>query len=102
MSETKWVKTIDDLYEIIKHDKMVELLSDKFGITEQEVLKCHSWDELAFDDLDQVEFIMELEKEYNLAISDEVADGLYRIGFSHFRGMLISKNRMIKLDEIGI
>lgn len=97
-----WIKTMDDFYSVVKIDKAMELLSDKFGITKADVMACNTWVELTFDDLDQVEFIMELEKEYNIAISDDIASKLYDSGFNQFKSMLLSISRAEKLDEIGI
>jgi len=35
MNKNVWIRTTEDLYKVIKHDKMIELLSDKFGLTER-------------------------------------------------------------------
>ena len=102
IESSKWVRTTQDLYSIIKIDKALEILSEKFGLSKKDVLSCNTWLELGFDDLDQVEFIMELEKEYGIAISDDIVSDMYESGFSQFKGMLLSIQRSEKLNEIGI
>ena len=54
---------------------------DKLGVDENEVTPEASFtNELGVDSLDTVELIMEFEKEFNVAIPDDLADKITTVG----------------------
>lgn len=57
--------------------RVYAILVDKLGVDIDEVCEdCNLQDDLGMDSLDCVEIIMEIEKEFNLIISDEEADSI--------------------------
>ena len=53
-------------------DKVKEIIVDKLGVDEEEVeLKANFKDDLGADSLDLFEFVMELEDEFDIEISNE-------------------------------
>jgi acyl carrier protein len=65
----------NDIYEKIKN-----IIIEKFDIkTNQLTKKLRLKEDLGADSLDLVEFIMDLEKEFNINISDEEADKINTI-----------------------
>ena len=58
-------------------ERVKDLISDKLGVDLEEVVNDATLaDGLGADSLDTVEIIMELEKEFNIVISDDVAEDL--------------------------
>jgi len=61
--------------------KVVSIIVDKLGVDEGEVtLEANFTNDLGADSLYTVELIMELEKEFNIAIPDEEAEKIKNIG----------------------
>lgn len=66
--------------EVIKNiplNVILSILSDKLGIPVEYVFNAKadaSWCDIGLDDLDTVELVMEIEKEQNIFISDELAN----------------------------
>jgi len=57
------------------------IIVDKLGVEENEVTTEASFtNDLGADSLDTVELIMEFEKEFNIAIPDEKAEGIGTVG----------------------
>lgn len=54
--------------------KVKEVLSDVLGAEPQEVIPTATLNDLGADSLDEVEIIMEFEKEYHIHITDEEAE----------------------------
>jgi acyl carrier protein len=53
-------------------EKVKQIISEQLGVDEAEVTSSASFaDDLGADSLDQVELVMALEEEFDLAISDE-------------------------------
>ena len=64
---------------IAGHDK--QIIIDKLGVDENEVTPEASFtNDLGADSLDTVELIMEFEKEFNISIPDEQAEGITTVG----------------------
>ncbi|MBR4315922.1 MAG: acyl carrier protein [Alphaproteobacteria bacterium] len=68
-----------------KHDeiakKVKEIVSDKLAVDEAKVTEEASFvNDLGADSLDVVEFVMEVEKEFNITIPDEEATKLTKVG----------------------
>ena len=61
--------------------KVVEIIVDKLGVKESEVVPEASFtNHLGADSLDTVELIMEFEKEFNVAIPDDQAETIGTVG----------------------
>ncbi len=61
--------------------KVQAIIVDKLGVDESEVTpEANFTNDLGADSLDTVELIMEFEKEFNIAIPDEQAEGIASVG----------------------
>ena len=61
--------------------KVVEIIVDKLGVKESEVVPEASFtNHLGADSLDTVELIMEFEKEFDIAIPDDQAEKISTVG----------------------
>jgi acyl carrier protein len=61
-------------------NKVVSIITDKLGVDENEVTEDASLtNDLGADSLDVIELIMEFEKEYNIAITDDEAEKITTI-----------------------
>ncbi|ROT47670.1 acyl carrier protein [Candidatus Cardinium hertigii] len=62
-------------------DKVVEIIVDKLNVPAEEVVpSAHFANDLGADSLDQVELVMEFEKEFELDIKDDQATKLQTVG----------------------
>ena len=62
-------------------EKVTSIIVDKLGVEESEVTTEASFtNDLGADSLDTVELIMEFEKEFNIAITDEQAEKIATVG----------------------
>ncbi len=62
-------------------EKVKKIVTEKLGVPEAEVTEEASFiNDLGADSLDVVEFIMEVEKEFDITISDEDATKLATVG----------------------
>ena len=61
--------------------KVKKIIIDKLGVEESEVTPEASFtNDLGADSLDTVELIMEFEKEFNISIPDDQAEGITTVG----------------------
>lgn len=61
--------------EILK--KVISIVMDKLGVNEDQVtLESKLNEDLGADSLDKVELIMEIEKEFDIAVNDEDAENV--------------------------
>jgi acyl carrier protein len=61
--------------------RITAIIVDKLGVDESEVTPEASFtNDLGADSLDTVELIMEFEKEFNIAIPDDKAEGIGTVG----------------------
>ena len=61
--------------------KVKAIIVDKLGVDESEVTNDASFtNDLGADSLDTVELIMELEKEFDIQIPDDEAEGIVTVG----------------------
>ncbi|TAE74602.1 MAG: acyl carrier protein [Bacteroidetes bacterium] len=61
--------------------RVKNIIIDKLGVEESEVTAEASFqNDLGADSLDQVELIMEFEKEFNVSIPDEQAENIQTVG----------------------
>ncbi len=62
-------------------DKVKEIVADKLGVDAAKVTEKAAFvNDLGADSLDVVEFVMEVEKEFNITIPDEEAGKLVTVG----------------------
>lgn len=62
-------------------EKVKKIVTEKLGVPEAEVTEEASFiNDLGADSLDVVEFVMEVEKEFDITISDEDATKLATVG----------------------
>ena len=62
-------------------EKVAKIIIDKLGVEEAEVTsEANFTTDLGADSLDTVELIMEFEKEFDIAIPDDVAEGIATVG----------------------
>ncbi|MFK7983520.1 MAG: acyl carrier protein [Saprospiraceae bacterium] len=62
-------------------ESVTKIIVDKLGVEESEVTPEASFtNDLGADSLDTVELIMEFEKEFDIAIPDDVAEGIATVG----------------------
>lgn len=94
------INSIDMLYKVIDKESIVK--SIKAVIGDQDInLGCDDWYKgLGMDDLDQVEFIMNLEKECDLHINDDVADEVSKNGPKHLINNIVSIKREETINKI--
>ncbi|MBX9889932.1 MAG: acyl carrier protein [Amoebophilaceae bacterium] len=61
--------------------RLLPIIVEKLNVSSEEVIpSAHFSNDLGADSLDQVELVMELEKEFNLHIDDEQAAALQTVG----------------------
>jgi acyl carrier protein len=100
------IKNIDDLYLILDRVRVENILIKKFGTNINHILSSGGWD--IFDDLDKIEFIMEIEKEFNIHIDDFLADSITDFSFvsevklHDFLSNITSFKRNLNLEKLGI
>lgn len=62
-------------------EKVTKIIIDKLGVEATEVTDEASFtNDLGADSLDQVELIMEFEKEFNISIPDDQAENIQKVG----------------------
>jgi len=62
-------------------ERVTKIIVDKLGVDESEVTnEANFTNDLGADSLDTVELIMEFEKEFDLSIPDEKAEGIATVG----------------------
>jgi acyl carrier protein len=62
-------------------DKVVAIIVDKLNVEQSEVTNEASFtNDLGADSLDTVELIMEFEKQFNISIPDDKAEGIQTVG----------------------
>ena len=61
-------------------EKVKEIIVDQLGVDENQVVASASFiEDLGADSLDTVELVMALEEEFDVEISDEDAEKIYRV-----------------------
>jgi acyl carrier protein len=62
-------------------EKVQAIIADKLGVPEEKVTETAAFvNDLGADSLDIVEFVMEVEKEFNITIPDDAATKLETVG----------------------
>jgi acyl carrier protein len=68
-------------FKMTTFEKVKQIVCDKLGVDESRVTEAASFvNDLGADSLDVVEFVMEVEKEFKIAIPDEEATKLATVG----------------------
>ena len=63
--------------------KVIAIIVDKLNVEESEVTNEASFtNDLGADSLDTVELIMEFEKQFNISIPDDKAEGIQTVGYA--------------------
>lgn len=60
----EWISKLD-------HEFVVKTLYDKFGVDFKYLLDGNTFEDVGMDDLDNVEFLMDIERKYDIIIKDE-------------------------------
>ena len=92
------IKDLSELYKIIQPDFFIKFLKEMcydntFGLT---------WYDLGMDELDFIEMIMEIEKEYDIVITDDMVGSIENMEFLEFYSNLTSIKRNNVLEKLGI
>ncbi len=61
-------------------ERVKAIIVDKLGVNEADVTEDATFTDLGADSLDTVELVMEFEKEFNIAIPDDVAEKIQTVG----------------------
>jgi acyl carrier protein len=93
------IKNIGDLYKVIDKDSILKSITDVMG-SDDINLECEHWVDLGMDDLDHIEFIMNLEKRCDLSINDDVCEELFSNGPNHLINNILSEKRENRLNII--
>jgi acyl carrier protein len=83
------MEELNELYKIIQPDFLIKAISDTTGFTNFDIRE-----ELILDDLDYIEIIMSIEKEYYISISDDAFEKIEKIGFNVVYSNLTSVKEM--------
>ena len=68
-------------YEMTTFEKVKKIVAEKLGVPEAKVTEEAAFvNDLGADSLDVVEFVMEVEKEFDITIPDEEAAKLEKVG----------------------
>lgn len=95
------INDINELYLILDRGRVENILIKKFGTGINDILSSGGWN--IFDDLDKVEFIMEIEKEFNIHIDDFLADHITsNLELHDFLSNITSFRRNLNLEKLGI
>ncbi len=60
--------------------RVKSIIVEKLGVNEADVTEDASFTDLGADSLDTVELVMEFEKEFNIAIPDDIAEKISTVG----------------------
>lgn len=70
----KYIKKMEEVRQDIEQ-RIISLINEKYWIIEDYEIDSNIHD-IGFDDLDYIEFVMDVEKEFGIYISDEELHGL--------------------------
>lgn len=94
------VKNLSELYKIVQPDFLINIVEKKCYNTFN--LNSKKWSDIGIDDLDIVEIIMDMEKEYNIEINDNILDEIGDGGFYKLYSNLTLVKRNNMLEKLGI
>lgn len=90
------IKDINILYKILDRKSIIDSIIDVTDISD---VDGKEWIDL-MDDLDQVEFIMNIEKKFNISIVDDLMEEIFSKPPSHLFNNIVSEKRERILNEI--
>jgi acyl carrier protein len=62
-------------------ERLIDVIVQQHGVGEELITReSHFENDLGFDSLDKVEFVMEVEEEFNISIPDDAADKIETVG----------------------
>lgn len=70
----KYIEKMEEVKQDIEQ-RIISLINERYWIIEDCEIDSNIYD-MAFDDLDYIEFVMDIEKEFGIYISDEELDGI--------------------------
>ena len=73
--QTQKLSAMSDIAERVK-----SIIVEKLGVNEADVTEDATFTDLGADSLDTVELVMEFEKEFNIAIPDDIAEKISTVG----------------------
>lgn len=98
------INDINELCKIVQPDFLIEMIKNRcFSDTlDLNLSNEKTWSDIGLDQLDVIEIVMDLEKEYSISIDDDLLDKIDNIGFFYLYSNLTSVIRDSKLNELGI
>jgi acyl carrier protein len=96
------IKDIKELYKIIQPDFLIEMIRNRCFSDTLDLSNAQTWSDIGLDQLDVIEIIMDLEKEYSISIDDDLLDKIDNIGFFDLYSNLTSVKRDTILKELGV
>lgn len=70
----KYIEKMEEVKQDIEQ-RIISLINERYWIIEDYEIDSNIYN-MGFDDLDYIEFVMDIEKEFGIYISDEELDGL--------------------------
>jgi phosphopantetheine attachment domain protein len=70
----KYIEKMEEVKQDIEQ-RIISLINERYWIIEDCEIDSNIYN-MGFDDLDYIEFVMDIEKEFGIYISDEELDGL--------------------------
>ena len=97
------VKQLQDIL-ISKPGYFENIIEDRFSIKLDEITADNvSWGSIGMDDLDFIEMIMDIEKDFDIQIPDDLVDTIENCNFYEFyNNVSIARIRQDKLNKLGI
>ena len=95
------IKDLSELYKIIQPDFFIKFLKEMFYDNTFDITS-KNWYDLGMEELDFIEMIMEIEKEYDIVITDDMVESIENMGFLEFYSNLTSIKRNNVLEKLGI
>ena len=100
------INDINQLQELLrsKPGYFENIIEDRFSIKLDEITADNvSWGSIGMDDLDFIEMIMDIEKDFDIQIPDDLVDTIENCNFYEFyNNVSIARIRQDKLNKLGI
>ena len=93
----KIISKLDQLVDILTPEILLDIISNMFGINH---MNFNSWIDLGFDDLDEIQFLIEIEKIFNCEIKDDLIMSIYIEVSPKDLYKLVIRNK--NFDKLGI
>jgi acyl carrier protein len=99
------INDINQLQELLRSKPgYFDSILEKFSIKLDEITADNvSWRSIGMDDLDFIEMIMDIEKDFDIQIPDDLVDTIENCNFYEFyNNVSIARIRQDKLNKLGI